>query len=91
MVHLLEDFQPVTTTQLVQKKVCIHRNWTSRHLFCWSYKSLSKDSFSGWTPQTFTSSRKSRAEVKKQSIYSFLDDDEKAVCPISSFFSAIVK
>lgn len=44
MVHLLEDFQPVTTTQLVQKKVCIHRNWTSRHLFCWSYKSLSKDS-----------------------------------------------
>ncbi|CAA7402229.1 unnamed protein product [Spirodela intermedia] len=32
----------------------------------------------GWTPQTFTSSRKNRAEVKKQSIYSFLDDDEKA-------------
>ncbi|XP_078431106.1 SWAP (Suppressor-of-White-APricot)/surp domain-containing protein [Wolffia australiana] len=31
----------------------------------------------GWTPQTFTSSRKNRAEVKKQSVYSFLDDDEK--------------
>ncbi|KAL0377055.1 UNVERIFIED_CONTAM: G patch domain-containing protein TGH [Sesamum calycinum] len=32
----------------------------------------------GWTPQSFTSSRKNRAEVKKQSIYSFLDEDEKA-------------
>nr|GMD64234.1 G patch domain-containing protein TGH [Ipomoea batatas] len=34
----------------------------------------------GWTPQSFTSSRKSRAEVKQQSIYNFLDDDEKDVC-----------
>ncbi|RVW17173.1 G patch domain-containing protein TGH-like [Vitis vinifera] len=32
----------------------------------------------GWAPQSFTSSRKNRAEVKKQSIFSFLDDDEKA-------------
>ncbi|KAG9450029.1 hypothetical protein H6P81_009994 [Aristolochia fimbriata] len=32
----------------------------------------------GWTPQSFTSSRKSRAEVKEQSVFSFLDDDEKA-------------
>ncbi|EYU41032.1 hypothetical protein ABFS82_07G095700 [Erythranthe guttata] len=32
----------------------------------------------GWTPQTFTSSRKNRAEVTKQSIYNFLDEDEKA-------------
>ncbi|KAL0413861.1 UNVERIFIED_CONTAM: G patch domain-containing protein TGH [Sesamum radiatum] len=32
----------------------------------------------GWTPQSFTSSRKNRAELKKQSIYSFLDEDEKA-------------
>lgn len=32
----------------------------------------------GWTPQTFTSSRKNRAEIKKQSIVSFLDEDEKA-------------
>lgn len=32
----------------------------------------------GWTPQTFTSSRKSRAEIKQQSILNFLDDDEKA-------------
>ncbi|XP_074371053.1 G patch domain-containing protein TGH [Apium graveolens] len=32
----------------------------------------------GWTPQTFTSSRKNRAEIKKQSILSFLDEDEKA-------------
>eukprot|EP00268_Persea_americana_P032945 TRINITY_DN3259_c0_g1_i4.p1 TRINITY_DN3259_c0_g1~~TRINITY_DN3259_c0_g1_i4.p1 ORF type:complete len:388 (+),score=104.22 TRINITY_DN3259_c0_g1_i4:187-1350(+) len=32
----------------------------------------------GWAPQTFTSSRKNRAEVKEQSVYSFLDDDEKA-------------
>ncbi|XP_058087067.1 G patch domain-containing protein TGH isoform X2 [Magnolia sinica] len=31
----------------------------------------------GWTPQTFTSSRKNRAEVKAQSLYNFLDDDEK--------------
>ncbi|CAL1354646.1 unnamed protein product [Linum trigynum] len=32
----------------------------------------------GWAPQTFTSSRKNRAEVKQQSILNFLDDDEKA-------------
>ncbi|XVE56710.1 hypothetical protein DITRI_Ditri04bG0032700 [Diplodiscus trichospermus] len=32
----------------------------------------------GWTPQTFTSSRKNRAEVKQQSIFNFLDEDEKA-------------
>ncbi|KAJ4838590.1 hypothetical protein Tsubulata_047105 [Turnera subulata] len=31
----------------------------------------------GWTPQSFTSSRKNRAEVKQQSILNFLDDDEK--------------
>ncbi|KAF3332758.1 G patch domain-containing protein 1 [Carex littledalei] len=30
----------------------------------------------GWTPQTFTSSRKNRSEVKKQSINSFLDEDD---------------
>ncbi|XP_049935873.1 G patch domain-containing protein TGH isoform X2 [Nymphaea colorata] len=32
----------------------------------------------GWSPQTFTSSRTKRAEVKEQTIYSFLDEDEKA-------------
>ncbi|XP_057951463.1 G patch domain-containing protein TGH [Malania oleifera] len=32
----------------------------------------------GWAPQSFTSSRKNRAEVKQQSILNFLDDDEKA-------------
>lgn len=32
----------------------------------------------GWAPQTFTSSRKNRAEFKQQSILNFLDDDEKA-------------
>ncbi|KAI6675570.1 hypothetical protein NL676_003476 [Syzygium grande] len=32
----------------------------------------------GWAPQTFTSSRKNRAEVKQQSILNFLDEDEKA-------------
>ncbi|KAI3970966.1 hypothetical protein MKX01_024613 [Papaver californicum] len=31
----------------------------------------------GWVPQTFTSSRKKRAEVKSQDILNFLDDDEK--------------
>ncbi|XP_021731354.1 G patch domain-containing protein TGH-like [Chenopodium quinoa] len=31
----------------------------------------------GWAPQSFTSSRKNRAEAKKQSILDFLDDDEK--------------
>jgi hypothetical protein len=31
---------------------------------------------SGWAPQTFTSSRKHRAELKKQSIYSFLDEED---------------
>ncbi|XP_020088663.1 G patch domain-containing protein TGH homolog isoform X2 [Ananas comosus] len=30
----------------------------------------------GWTPQTFTSSRKNRADVKQQSIYNFLDEDD---------------
>ncbi|KAK8914403.1 hypothetical protein KSP39_PZI024093 [Platanthera zijinensis] len=30
----------------------------------------------GWRPQTFTSSRKNRAEVNKQSIYNFLDEDD---------------
>ncbi|KAL4566431.1 hypothetical protein LXL04_030546 [Taraxacum kok-saghyz] len=32
----------------------------------------------GWTPQTFTSSRKNRAEFKQQDLSNFLDDDEKA-------------
>ncbi|CAN0902477.1 G patch domain-containing protein TGH [Linum grandiflorum] len=32
----------------------------------------------GWAPQSFTSSRKSRAEVKQQDIMNFLDEDEKA-------------
>ncbi|KAE8672565.1 G patch domain-containing protein [Hibiscus syriacus] len=32
----------------------------------------------GWAPQSFTSSRKNRAEVKQQNIFSFLDEDEKA-------------
>ncbi|XP_071692743.1 G patch domain-containing protein TGH [Rutidosis leptorrhynchoides] len=32
----------------------------------------------GWTPQTFTSSRKNRAEYKQQDLSNFLDDDEKA-------------
>ncbi|CAI9113449.1 OLC1v1014053C1 [Oldenlandia corymbosa var. corymbosa] len=31
----------------------------------------------GWTPQSFTSSRKNRAEIKRQDIMNFLDDDEK--------------
>ncbi|XP_062232935.1 G patch domain-containing protein TGH homolog [Phragmites australis] len=30
----------------------------------------------GWAPQTFTSSRKNRAELKKQSIYNFVDEDD---------------
>lgn len=32
----------------------------------------------GWAPRTFTSSRKNRSEAKGQTVYSFLDDDEKA-------------
>ncbi|KAK1407403.1 hypothetical protein QVD17_39019 [Tagetes erecta] len=32
----------------------------------------------GWTPQTFTSSRKNRAEIKQQDLSNFLDEDEKA-------------
>ncbi|CAN6468425.1 unnamed protein product [Victoria cruziana] len=32
----------------------------------------------GWSPQTFTSSRTQRAEVKEQTVYNFLDEDEKA-------------
>lgn len=31
----------------------------------------------GWTPQSFTSSRKSRAEFKQQNVQDFLDEDEK--------------
>lgn len=38
------------------------------------------DECAGWAPQSFTSSRKNRAEVKQQSILNFLDEDEKAVC-----------
>ena len=34
--------------------------------------------YTGWAPRTFMSSRKKRAEVKGQTVYSFLDDDEKA-------------
>lgn len=30
----------------------------------------------GWTPQTFTSSRKNRAEVRQQNISNFLDDED---------------
>ncbi|KAL6319495.1 hypothetical protein AAG906_014170 [Vitis piasezkii] len=33
----------------------------------------------GWAPQSFTSSWKNQAEVKKQSMFNFLDDGEKAV------------
>ncbi|CAN1856593.1 G patch domain-containing protein TGH [Linum perenne] len=32
----------------------------------------------GWAPQSFTSSRKSRAEIRQQDILNFLDEDEKA-------------
>ncbi|WKA08211.1 hypothetical protein VitviT2T_025950 [Vitis vinifera] len=32
----------------------------------------------GWAPQSFTSSWKNQAEVKKQSMFNFLDDGEKA-------------
>ncbi|KAM7279485.1 hypothetical protein ACFE04_006619 [Oxalis oulophora] len=32
----------------------------------------------GWAPQTFTSSRKNRAEIKNQSVLNFLDEDEKS-------------
>ncbi|GAB2270203.1 hypothetical protein Dimus_005110 [Dionaea muscipula] len=31
----------------------------------------------GWAPQSFTSSRKNRAEIKQQNILNFMDDDEK--------------
>lgn len=31
----------------------------------------------GWAPKSFTSSRKNRAEINQQSIYNFLDEDEK--------------
>ncbi|XP_022769757.1 uncharacterized protein LOC111313343 isoform X2 [Durio zibethinus] len=33
--------------------------------------------FAGWAPQSFTSWWKNRAEVKQQSIFNFLDEDEK--------------
>ncbi|KAL5748960.1 hypothetical protein ACOSQ2_026257 [Xanthoceras sorbifolium] len=39
----------------------------------------------GWTPQSFTSSRKNRAEVKQQSFLSFLDEDERAELEGKSF------
>ncbi|XP_074277999.1 G patch domain-containing protein TGH [Silene latifolia] len=32
----------------------------------------------GWTPQSFSSSRKTRGEIKKQSVLDFWDEDEKA-------------
>ncbi|KAK2663553.1 hypothetical protein Ddye_002127 [Dipteronia dyeriana] len=39
----------------------------------------------GWTPQSFTSSRKNRAEVKQQNILNFLDEDEKTDLEGKSF------
>lgn len=32
----------------------------------------------GWTPQSFTSSRKNRAQISQQNILNFMDDEEKA-------------
>lgn len=45
--------------------------------------SISLAKISGWAPQSFTSSRKNRAEVKQQNILNFLDEDEKAVSSTS--------
>ncbi|TXG51534.1 hypothetical protein EZV62_024058 [Acer yangbiense] len=39
----------------------------------------------GWTPQSFTSSRKNRSEVKQQNILNFLDEDEKTELEGKSF------
>lgn len=44
-----------------------------------SFIGIHADNTTGWTPQSFTSSRKKRAEQKEQSIYSFMDEDEKTV------------
>lgn len=75
MEHLLVDSQLVITIQLVQKKV----NQCFLAFFFLSSKTNFYNLCAGWTPQTFTSSRKNRAEFKQQSMLNFLDEDEKEV------------
>lgn len=41
----------------------------------------------GWTPQTFTSSRTTRADKKAQAAYDFMDEDEKAEFEAKKFGS----
>ena len=83
MGHLVEDFLLVTLIPWVLKKVHARKQCTSfdyglRFLPGGSYLTL--NNFAGWTPQTFTSSRKKRAEIIQQDVTTYLDEDEKAVC-----------
>lgn len=78
MEHLQEASLLDIITQWVPRRVRIIfillKMLGSRSIFHnWCYK------LAGWTPKSFTSSRKNRAEVKQQSILNFLDEDEKAV------------
>lgn len=78
MEHLLVDSLLVIIIQLAQKRVCFFLNTLKSNYFTANF--FNECLSAGWTPQSFTSSRKNRAEVKQQSILNFLDDDEKAVC-----------
>lgn len=78
MGHLLVVILLDTTIQLGLKKVMFPfalELFFLMHflLICYIWK------ISGWAPQSFTSSRKNRADVKEQSILNFLDEDEKTV------------
>jgi len=75
MEHLLVDSQLVITIQLVQKKV----NQCFLAFFFLKKHNFICNLCVGWTPQSFTSSRKNRAEFKQQSMLNFLDEDEKEV------------
>lgn len=87
--HLRAAFLLDITILLDQKKV-----ERSVLFYLYSFVICEKPSFigiyaynsTGWTPQSFTSSRKKRAEPKEQNIYSFMDEDEKAVGSQNSYF-----
>lgn len=83
MEHSLEDFLLAITIQWAQKKVSKQIFSISNMILLRRFLFISFQIFAGWTPQSFTSSRKNRAEVKQQNILNFLDEDEKAVCSFS--------
>lgn len=78
--HLREVILLVTTILWVPKRVWLKLLHLILNFSRMVYAVTKWKMLAGWIPQTFTSSRKNRAEIKQQSILNFLDDDEKGVC-----------